>query len=172
MNKREVIDKAEEFCKKHNINQYPVRIASLCSHYDLSVREEYLPENVSGFIVVQKEKFNRFNTGRLIVVNLLESSGRKRFTIAHELAHYILHRKEDDEIFAHRDAGASGPMESEANLFAANVLMPRELVIDALENLQLEVRYSTESMKVNHIAREFVVSPDAARVRLRQLEII
>ena len=56
MNKREVIAKAEEFCKKHNINQYPVRIASLCSHYDLSVREEYLPENVSGFIVVQKEK--------------------------------------------------------------------------------------------------------------------
>src|SRR6185369_12396617 len=58
------------------------------------------------------------------------SSGRKRFTIAHEIGHFILHPLEeqdrqhsrrDFEVF--HDAGE----EAEANIFAAELLMPEFL---------------------------------------------
>lgn len=61
----------------------------------------------------------------------------------------------------------------EANLFASCLLMPRALVLDALQSLRQQFSGPlSRSDLVNHIARQFLVSRAAADVRLRQLGLI
>ena len=62
----------------------------------------------------------------------LTSVGRKNFTLAHELAHYLLHRSQnaDDIMCQKSDMWAwdseYGKREAEANQFASFLLMPRD----------------------------------------------
>ena len=173
MQKSEIMKRAEQFCIKHDIMQYPVKIVELCRAEGISVFEEYLPRDVSGFIVIQEEEFENYGTGRLIVINLADSARRRRFTIAHELAHYILHRDESQPYYAHRDAGQNGGIEREANIFAGSILMPKHLVASALDDMSGTVfGDALPFMKINHIAKEFAVSKDAAQVRLDQLSLL
>lgn len=97
-----------------------------------------------------------------ILVNDDEPGNRQTFTIAHELGHKVLHsqwaetdaykvlwrdlRKQKDDRF-----------EKEANAFAANLLMPKEMV-DAYPGLS-----------VSQAARLFAVSEEFARYRLMNL---
>ncbi len=182
MRKSDVIKKAEEFCKEHEITEYPVKIVDLCKKKGLRVFEQYLPEKVSGFIVYLPENDtsddigrnfkDTYGTTRFIVVNLTDGPGRRRFTVAHELAHFILHKDDSEEIYAHRDAGIYNAKESEANLFASNILMPEALVKKELKIFDDEY-WGTAlfSDKVDHISKKFAVTRSAAKVRLEQLGI-
>lgn len=173
MNEKEIMRRAEDFCEEHGVTEYPVKIVELCGKYGLDVYEEYMPEGVSGLIVYQDENFSKFPTGKLIVANLRDSAKRRRFTIAHELAHFVLHRKDDEALYAHRDAGQNSPAEREANIFASCVLMPASLVRGAIDDLNTSLwGGATDSEKIYHVANEFAVSADAARVRLWKLGLI
>ena len=144
----------------------------MCVRYGFKVFEEYLPKDVSGFIVSQQDCFKDYGANKVIVVNLADSARRRRFTIAHELAHYILHKNQSEIIYAHRDAGQTGGIETEANIFASNILMPEELVRQALNELMCSGNcVPTIAEKANHISNQFAVSIPAARVRLEQLHI-
>jgi Zn-dependent peptidase ImmA (M78 family) len=168
---KEILEKAEQFCNKHGVEQPPVKIIELCKREGIKVFEQYLPRDVSGFIVIQKENFENYGTGKLIVVNLTDNANRRRFTIAHELAHYILHKDETEEYYAHRDAGQNGGIEREANLFASSILMPRALIETAVKEYRACILGSIPThMLVEHIAQEFVVSKDAAQIRLYQMK--
>ena len=57
-------------------------------------------------------------------------------------------------------------IEIEANLFAAEILMPRHLLTEALSNEPLDI---DEEETVNALARSFRVSPAAMRFRLGNL---
>lgn len=173
MRNAEVIRKAEQFCTEHKIDAYPVDPISLCREYDFSVFEQPLDPEVSGFIVSQKENFMKYGSGKVIVVNASDRPRRQNFTVAHELAHYVLHRNPDDEIYAHRDAGQSGSIEHEANLFASCILMPENLIEEALERMHNRLWYDSSDLGIIiYIADEFLVSEEAAAIRLKQLKII
>lgn len=173
MFKSDVVRRAKEFCSEHSIAEYPVRIVDLCKKMGISVFEEYLPEDVSGFIVIQEEPFHDYDSGRVIVVNLSDSAERRRFTIAHELAHYILHRDDNQPLYAHRDAGQNGGIEREANIFASNILMPEDLVRETISQLENDTFGKLFDMtKVMFISDQFAVSAPAARVRLKELKLI
>lgn len=85
-----------------------------------------------------------------------DDSERKRFTIAHEIGHLLLH----DTTTAFRDSSYSGtPLESEANRFAADLLMPMWMIGPlALEPKTLGQLYA--------LAKRFEVSPTAMRRRV------
>lgn len=64
---------------------------------------------------------------------------RRRFTIAHEVGHWCLHRREERPAYCRASAIEAGleeqpappvPTEQEANVFAAAVLMPAALLRD------------------------------------------
>lgn len=86
---------------------------------------------------------------------------RDRFTIAHELGHYFLHylepRRTDRVTFGR---GARNKAETQANLFAASLLMPSEL---------FTIRFSEQQGDMLALARDFEVSPRAAEVRSQVL---
>ena len=167
MENNHIVQLAEAFCEKHKVNEFPVNVISICNKLGISVFEQHLPPAVSGFIVVQEEPFRDFGTGSLIVVNAADSPGRKRFTIAHELAHFELHR-EEGALFAHRDAGQNGGIETEANIFASNLLMPEALVRKFLSIFD----DIPDDYRIQDVSRAFAVSKEAALVRLSQLGLI
>jgi hypothetical protein len=74
-----------------------------------------------------------------IWVNATEGTewpGRRRFTIAHEIGHWQMHRDDEQPAFCrtatveaeHEHSTEHPPMEDEANRFAAAVLMPARLI--------------------------------------------
>lgn len=105
----------------------------------------------------------------------MELAARRRFTIAHELAHFVLHRN-GNQLYVHRDMTNEGSfknsIEQEADYFAANLLMPENLIQEKINMLKEEVRGKIpEIALVREIAYKFAVSEAVARVRLKQLRI-
>ena len=100
----------------------PVDIISLCKDLGLRVfRVQNWTQAMSGMIRkdAEGETFS-------IYVNATHSNTRQRFTIAHELAHWILHRELigdgvlDDGLYR---SGLPVQIEVEANRFAADLLL-------------------------------------------------
>lgn len=67
----------------------------------------------------------------VIIVNQNFSSDRKRFTIAHELGHLLLHNENYFPISSYRNK------ENEANEFAAEFLMPENEIRNSLRGLRM-----------------------------------
>ena len=176
MTYKEIKERAEKFCEINSIEEYPVEIVKVCNNLGIKVFEEYLGPDVSGLIVVDDKKWDKYGTDQFIIVNLTELAVRRRFTIAHELAHYELHRN-GNKLYAHRDMangiGAEERIEREANYFAANILLPEKLVRGKVEDLKEDTWGGIpDFLLVREIADNFVVSHAAAEVRLKQLGII
>jgi hypothetical protein len=101
--------------------------------------------------------------GRAIVLSGAGGERRRRFTIAHEIGHFVLH----PELSLPERGGlvteAGRAVEREADAFAAELLMPEDLVREAaLEH----------GAKVDRLADRFDVSRAAMRNRLQRLGIL
>jgi len=94
---------------------------------------------------------------------------RQRFTLAHELGHYFLGHLDDGNIHF-RDPAQNfnldnyDPYESEANKFAANLLMPKEKIDFLLHDMKMTT--------IEGIAQALQVSPAAITYRLKNLGYI
>ena len=99
----------------------------------------------------------------MVGVNAFHHPNRKRFTIAHEIAHFVLHSGQQasfhDRTFARR-ADDANPMEREADRFAAQLLMPEA---DVRELIRLGVT------TLSGLAGHFGVSALAMRYRVQNL---
>lgn len=102
---------------------------------------------------------------KAIYFNSGEPATRRRFTVAHELGHYVLNH--DDALRDKPDsfsASTSSPIESAANRFAAELLMPARAVV---------VVFQSGSMaSVDDMARAFGVSKVAMAHRLANLNLV
>ena len=98
----------------------------------------------------------------IMKINSKHHKNRQRFTMAHELGHYIMHKDknatfEDTTFFRGADHNA---MEFAANEFASSVLMPQD---DIVELLSKGIR------ELDELSDEFNVSPSAMKYRLEKL---
>ncbi|MCB1229708.1 MAG: ImmA/IrrE family metallo-endopeptidase [Verrucomicrobiae bacterium] len=59
------------------------------------------------------------------------NQGRYRFTFAHELGHWFLHRNHSGGLFREYLSGKKNSVEKEADIFASFFLMPTKLVVQA-----------------------------------------
>jgi Zn-dependent peptidase ImmA (M78 family) len=128
-------------------------------------REEPMRPDQSGY-------FQNRGSFYVIGINSNESQQRKRFTAAHELGHYVLHRdllregQHFDRLFTKRTGvNTHGPIspyhEVQANKFAADILMPADLV-------KMVYRRNQD---LRETASEFSVSESAMRIRLENLGV-
>ena len=101
--------------------------------------------------------------------------GRRRFTAAHELGHRMLHRDKMGAQLAETNMekfdAKLGPMEIEANKFAAELLMPEVVLRARAAALESETRRCPRSVLVYQLAGEMLVSPEAMKYRLTTLGI-
>ncbi len=145
------------FAEKRGINVEPLDVAELSKALGIKMSFEPMKGEDSGSLKKVKK------TGEWIMrINSLHHPNRQRFTIAHELGHFIKHSMRCDEFSdaAFFRNGETNPMEAEANGFAAELLMPAESFRRYIER---------ESSEVDKIANHFQVSALAVRIRAKQL---
>jgi Zn-dependent peptidase ImmA (M78 family) len=107
---------------------------------------------------------NHPEVGFAILVNLDMTPGRRRFTVAHEIAHALYHSNEDRWVVSF----GQGPRETFADEFAGEFLMPSEGVRRFIEEAGMPPRI-TDPIDAIHIQRYFQVSFPTTLVRLRQM---
>lgn len=97
----------------------------------------------------------------------ISNVGRRRFTIAHELGHWVLHEKHSQVVACtNKDllvAYHASPEESDANVFGSTLLMPRDLFDERARGR--EILWGT----VRELAHYFGTSLTATAVRLIDL---
>jgi Zn-dependent peptidase ImmA (M78 family) len=105
---------------------------------------------------------------RIIHINSLDNVGRQRFTISHEFGHMLVHSEYQDEpgwVYDFRlpDVNHKKSIrEQEADLFAAELLMPIELLREQLD---------INAGNLQAVANAFQVSMEALRYRLDFLNL-
>lgn len=142
----------------------PVDIDGLCRELGIFLHQVSLDEAVSGEIFPVPSAYGSYQ----INVNSRHSGTRQRFTVSHELGHYVYHRHligsgiSDDRAYRSGTIGRFrnlniGPKEeTQANKFAVNLLLPENLIKNNRET----------GKTVEEMAELFQVSPRAMSIRL------
>lgn len=146
----------EALLARSGSTELPVNIAGVAEYLGLDVVEEHMDDQLSGYL--------EYRGGRWVAgVNIYHHPNRKRFTLAHEIAHFILHRSEKDrfvdEVFARRHGGAD-PIERQADAFAAEILMPEAAFREAI---------NAGVKDVSELAERFAASSASVEIRARAL---
>lgn len=161
-------EKTEKLLSENGFFSAGFDVTALAKKLGVSVLDQEMEDDISGLFVVSEKtpiiSYNKKEENR--------NMKRVRFTIAHELGHYILHSKEQPvfidrspKVMYRNSASTTGEIhrEREANAFAASLLMPRKLIAQAVENT------SANAEIITNLAKEFDVSEQAMSFRLANL---
>ena len=115
----------------------------------------------------------------LVFVNASDPVPRQRFTAAHELGHFVLHRSEMGGRVSIADTPAEIELteeqtschESEANRFAVELLMPASVCRARAAAFRDTYRVCPRAPLAYQLAAELLVSREAMRYRLNDLGV-
>jgi Zn-dependent peptidase ImmA (M78 family) len=172
-NKRNVdpVQRAQQVLEAHNVRNFPVPVDKIAKALGAQLRFSPLDDELSGMIYIKDDI-------PIIGVNALHHPNRQRFTIAHEIGHLELHRDvisasgavHVDKDFAvsilNRDsASAAGTnlMEIQANQFASELLMPRQLLEQVLGGKSFDIE---DAAPLEALAKKIRVSKQALEYRI------
>ena len=170
MTEQEIKQRVDSVFDETGLVSIPVEVVLMVNFYGFEVYELEMDDNTSGMIVVDENNINHFDTNKIIVVNSNHSNVRKRFTIAHELGHFILNDK-PSKCFAHRDSSdVYNQEERDANSFASALLMPEDDINRFIHSLIGDSNTEqNEFLLIQEVAKRYNVSESAAEVRLKKL---
>lgn len=138
--------------------KFPIDLGTILDRNSLILKKgDFKDPNISG-------AFNRDES--TIYISDQETSERQNFTVAHELGHFKLHKEKTTDIFYRKQMWEFGDgyqnEETQANWFAANLLMPAEAV----------KRMWKVTKNASELARFFGVSKAAMYFRLKDLGLL
>lgn len=176
MRHKEINSLAENYAAQYNpekLTPFPYENVTK-DRGDLDVVYVDLDDDSASGVILYEEKDNRYS----ILINSTKSVNRQHFTLGHELGHYFLHqdilkakkglvdgeKTLDNSNILYRldDAAMQTQIETEANHFAAALIMPSHLVEEAWDVLH----------DIEECARLFKVSTIAMSIRLTELELV
>jgi Zn-dependent peptidase ImmA (M78 family) len=139
----------------------PVPVEEIAKKLGLEVVEFPFHEKISGLL--KKEE-------GIIAVNKGQHPVRRRFTIAHELGHFLLGHDIEKGVDETIDDTFDKPypQEREANLFASALLMPSEWVTKEFKAQGSDL----SKVDLDKLASTFGVSKQAMTIRLLALKLI
>ena len=141
---------------------WPVSVDPIAKDLGIPVKRLSLGSAVSGQLVRDPKRGGV--SGFVIYLNSDLPEVRQKFTLAHELAHYVLHRDliengvVDDTMYR---SDLSSHLEVQANQMAADIIMPVRLVRRALQS-------ENDPRK---LAKMFGVSEQAMKIRLSAMPV-
>ncbi len=167
---KRAVKKAEEILSTFGISNPPIPVEDLIKWLGISIQSQPLEQNISGVLV-------RKDGSAVIGVNSRHHPNRQRFTLAHELGHYLLHPENptvfvDDALINFRGEDITLPadtFEMEANAFAGALLMPTKLLREDLAGRYID---ALDEAAVKRLARRYEVSPQALTIRLMRIGLL
>lgn len=155
------VSKAKQILNENSFVEPPVDVYEIARNNGITIKEERFPDDlkdVSGFINIQSSQ-------PVMYVNTSDSPNRKKFTVAHELAHWVLHQDEiktdpEKAVLLRMAIGANtDPLEQEANAFAAELLVP----MDYFQTIE-------DDKSISELAELFQVSTEVIGYRKKSSE--
>jgi Zn-dependent peptidase ImmA (M78 family) len=168
-----VRSEAARLLRSSKIHRAPVPVLAIARSLGAEVRRQPADEELSGFLLREE------SSGTTIIgVNDTHHRHRQRFTVAHEIGHMLLHRQTAihvdsvEAIFRidlrdERSSLGVDDDEKEANLFAAELLMP-----GALLKKDLSGPRHLNDETIRRLARQYDVSVLAMTYRLTYLDYL
>lgn len=161
----------EQLLARHLVHSAPVPVEDIAKANGVDVTREPAEDDLSGFIFR-----DRTTNTAVIGVNSTHHPNRQNFTLAHELGHFLLHEGGDDvhvdrrfQVKFRSETSSQGDDvdEKEANLFAAELLMPADFLEEEME--EIDVVDLDDETVVAKLARRYGVSTQAMTFRLAYL---
>lgn len=159
--------RVEQLLAEAGVDTAPVPVQQVAEHLGINIEFVDLGEDCSAVLV-------RNGNSTAIGVNKNHYPNRQRFSIAHEIAHFVLHKgntyvdKGYRVNFRDLESGSGTKMEEmEANAFAAALLMPATWVKDAFKQQPFDLTEDDNSLEM--LAKKFKVSTQAMTYRLINL---
>ena len=145
------------------VSDYPVKLGALANHLGVKVLLSTLPRGISGQISQEHGKF-------VIRINRHEARHRQRFTLAHELAHYLLHEeliKKSGRWSENILLRSGQPMniEYEANRLVSDLVIPPQQLANVLEAYPEPIT----SEAITDLAKRFGVSTATMELKLQMI---
>lgn len=168
MNVKLITSRVSAILKKLPEITIPIKIEEIAKMRGINILPYPLGDDVSGLLAIQDGKAT-------IGYNQTEPMVRRRFTIAHELGHYELHRDQSnlfvDKQFIYRSENSGNTpvnqiMEKEANAFASAILMPTDHLRKAVQKMDLDL---ADGEAIKELAKMFEVSTTAMSIRIAGL---
>lgn len=155
---------------EHNLMERPIDVFKLCKKIGIDLFEQTFSEDSDISAILVKK-----GADAAIEINQNHSKTRQRFSVAHEIGHWRLHADNDKldiakgslDLKVFMRSENRSPDEIEANEFAAELLMPEDLI-------QKEFYHLVESGEENFIselAKRYKVSESAIAFRLKKLNL-
>lgn len=164
ISKKTIQTKVQKLCDDFIVTKPPVDVEKIAQKLGIKVKfTSFDGDGVCGLLVRKDDEV-------ILGVNQNHSTNRKRFTIAHEIGHYLLHMTRPifvDECTFNRDQNSSTGNEKEeieANTFAAELLMPEHFIADDIEEID-----DWEENTIRDLAEKYDVSVEALSYRLTNL---
>lgn len=159
-------EQAASVLKNHRVEKPPVPVEEIARALGARVRYSPFEGELAGMLIRGDDQI-------IIGVNSLHHSNRQRFTIAHECGHLLLHKGEvhiDRSFRINRRGAVSSlaidPEEIDANRFAAELLMPYDMLLADLPDRNIDVENEDE---LKPLARKYQVSLQAMTQRITNM---
>ena len=144
----------------YSFDTLPVNIEQIIKDHNIILREESLPGDVSGVLDTRKKP--------IILVCKKDPPVRKRFTMAHELGHFLFHARQpsvymDTKTFFRNSISSEGKHmeEKQANRFASELLMPTNILLNVFDENTSFSNDSDDEDIIHRLADKFEVSISA-----------
>ena len=163
----------ERLLTSQAVSSAPIPLTKIVRSLGIEIQLEPAEGDLSGFLYRDHRR-----KLAIIGVNAGHPQTRRTFTIAHELGHYLLHDIDDVHVDRHfkvwlrseTSSQGTDDEEKEANLFAAEVLMPARLIE---EDIQRSGTFDLlDERAVKDLAERYEVSSQAMTFRLAYLGYI
>ena len=174
MKKNTILEGIQSIILKHKV---PVNIEEQIRNEGIILDKSYLgfEDNICGEIKKEGDKF-------VINISGVDHYYRKRFTMAHELAHFELHKHligegVDDNMeykkLYRKNNKITNKEEAEANERAAQILMPEDAIIQLAQLTGViklvEGKIDIDILWLVYLSKKFQVSKEAFTIRLAKL---
>ncbi len=148
----------------------PIPIKEIIKSQGIKLKALDRSEDISGILIIEP---NNTTIGYM----RHEPEVRQRFTMAHELGHFMLHR--EGELFVDKgfktmyrpssNVPSNEWQEWEANEFAACILMPENLLREEIQTAEMDYGDNTW---IRDLADKFKVSESAMSIRISRLGLM
>lgn len=155
---------------EHRVRSAPVDVPDIAMALGVEVQEEPAEGDLSGFLYRDRKR-----NLAIIGVNADHHPNRRNFTAAHELGHFLLHDFDDVHVDRHfkvwlrseTSSQGTDSEEKEANLFAAELLMPAHFLAKDVEEIGAIDLLDEDVLQ--ELAAKYGVSTQAMTFRLAYL---
>ena len=167
----EMPEVAQMILDRLGIEEVPIPIVAIMKSLNFQVVAGELKDEISGIIGIDDDLAKNFKSSKVIAINNKDNVGHQRFTMAHELAHYLFDFDVSNQIVYYNTYNTfedENEEERRANYFAANLLMPEKKFKKEFDTVVIKNNLYVTVEKLSQI---FQVSGEAVRRRISELSL-